>query len=215
LLAALQNNQVIYWIGLFTSGLTAFYIFRLYFSIFWNKAAASLPEKSHGEGGFVTILPLVLLAIGAASTGFIPFGDFVTSDGKPLESVFHWQFSVLPVLMGLIGFFIAFWMYKKETKLPDKMAASFGGFYKASLHKFYFDEIYLFITKKIIFNLIGKPSAWFDRNVVNGLVNATGNTTEVFSAKIKRVQSGKVQQYAVYFLLATIVMAVLFIYWWK
>lgn len=215
LLAASQNNSVIYWIGLFTSGLTAFYIFRLYFSIFWNKTATSLPEKSHGDGGFVMVLPLILLAIGAAFAGFIPFGDFVTSDGKPSETIFHWQFSVLPVLMGLIGFFIAFRMYKKETKLPGKAAALFGGFYKASLQKFYFDEIYLFITHKIIFNLIGKPAAWFDKNVVNGLINATGNTTQIFSAKIKRIQSGKVQQYAVYFLLATVVMAMLFIYWWK
>jgi len=214
LLAASQNNQVIYWIGLFTSGLTAFYMFRLYFNIFWNKAPSS-SVKSRGEGGFVMILPLILLAIGAVFAGFIPFGNFVTSDGKPLESVFHWQFSILPVLFGLVGIFIAMKMYKKENQIPDKIAASFGGFYEAALHKFYFDEIYLFITKKIIFNLIGKPAAWFDKNVVNSLVNATGNTTEIFSSKIKRIQSGKVQQYAVYFLLATVLMAVLFIYWWK
>ena len=215
LLAASQHNQVIYWIGLITSGLTAFYMFRLYFSIFWNKATPSLPEKSHGEGGFVMILPLILLAIGAAFAGFIPFGNFVTSDGKPLETVFHWQFSVLPVALGLTGILIAWRMYKKETSLPDKMAASFGGFYKAAYHKFYFDELYIFITKKIVFNLIGRPAAWFDRNVVNGLVNATGNTTEKVSTKIKGIQSGKVQQYGLYFLVATIAMAVLFIYWWK
>ncbi len=70
LLAASQNNQLIYWIGLITSGLTAFYMFRLYFSIFWSKATPSLPERSHGEGGFAMILPLILLAIGAAFAGF-------------------------------------------------------------------------------------------------------------------------------------------------
>ncbi len=161
------------------------------------------------------ILPFILLAIGAAFAGFIPFGNFVTSDGKPFEPVSHWQFSVLPVALGLIGIFIAWQMYKKESNLPDKISASFGGFYKAAYHKFYFDELYIFITKKIVFNLIGKPAAWFDRNVVNGLVNATGNTTEKVSTKIKGIQSGKVQQYGLYFLVATIAMAVLFIYWWK
>jgi len=215
LLAAWQNNQIIYWIGLFTSGLTAFYMFRLYFSIFWNKGTPSLPEKSHGEGGFAMILPLILLAIGAAFAGFIPFGNFVTADGKPFEPVTHWQFSILPVALGLIGIFIARRMYKKENSLPDKIASSFGGFYEAAYHKFYFDELYLFITRKIIFNLIGRPAAWFDRNVVNGLVNATGNTTTKVSTKIKGIQSGKVQQYGLYFLVATIAMAVLFIYWWK
>jgi NADH-quinone oxidoreductase subunit L len=215
LFAASQHNQVVYWIGLITSGLTAFYMFRLYFSIFWNKATPSLPEKSHGEGGFVMILPLILLALGAAFAGFIPFGNFVTSDGKPFEPVSHWQFSILPVALGLIGIFMAWQMYKKESNLPDKIAASFGGFYKAAYNKFYFDELYLFITKKIVFNLIGRPAAWFDRNIVNGLVNATGNTTEKVSTKIKGIQSGKVQQYGLYFLVATITMAVLFIYWWK
>lgn len=215
LLAASQNNRLIYWIGMFTSGLTAFYMFRLYFSIFWNKKTLTVNEKSHGEGGFVMNFPLILLAIGAAFSGFIPFGNFVSATGKPIEAEFHWQFSVLPVFLGLTGILIAFWMYRKESSLPAKVAASFGAFYKAAFHKFYFDELYLFITKKIIFNLIGKPAAWFDKNIVNGLVNATGNTSETISRKIKGFQSGKVQQYGMYFLFAAILIAVLFIYWWK
>jgi len=214
LLAASQNNLVVYGIGLITSGLTAFYMFRLYFSIFWSKAP-SPHENVHGEGGFAMSLPLILLAIGATFAGFIPFGNFVSADGKPLETLFHWQFSILPVVLGFAGIFTAMWMYKKENNLPDKMATSLGRFYKVAFHKFYFDELYEFITEKIIFNLIGKPAAWIDRNVVNGLVNATGNSTETLSGKIKGIQSGRVQQYAVYFLVATILVAVLFIYWWK
>ena len=98
---------------------------------------------------------------------------------------------------------------------PDKLAASLNGFYKAAYHKFYIDEIYLFITKKILFNLIGRPAAWFDKNVVDGLMNVTGNTTAAISEKIKRLQSGKVQQYAIYFLVGVIGLALLFIYVWK
>jgi NADH-quinone oxidoreductase subunit L len=71
------------------------------------------------------------------------------------------------------------------------------------------------MTKKILFNLVGRPAAWFDRNVVDGLVNFTGNTTQFVSEKIKKLQSGKVQQYAIYFLVAAIVIAVVFIYAWK
>ena len=73
----------------------------------------------------------------------------------------------------------------------------------------------MFITKKVIFNLIGRPAAWFDKNVVDGMVNLTGNTTQLVSEKIKRMQSGKVQQYAIYFLIGVIGLAVLFIYIWK
>ena len=215
LLAAWQQNPVIYWIGLITSGLTAFYMFRLYFSIFWNKAS-SLKDKAgseaHGEGGFAMMLPLILLAIGAAAAGFIPFGNFISADGTPLESHFHLDISIAPVGLGFAGIFIAMWLYKKENERPAKIAASLGGFYKLAVNKFYIDEIYLFITNKVLFNLIGRPAAWFDRNVVDGLVNVTGRVTLGISKGIKKFQSGEVQQYAIYFLTGVIVLAVVFIY---
>lgn len=211
LLAAHHHNIAIYWIALFTSGLTAFYMFRLYFSIFWNK-----PYEAHGEhhhsGSFLMTLPLILLGIGAAAAGFIPFGNYVSSDGKPLASHFDIIFSVLPVALGIAGILTAMWLYFRQSTRPDKLAASLGGLYKSAYHKFYIDEVYQFITKKILFNLVGRPAAWFDRNVVDGAVNLTGTVTQKISAGIKKVQSGRVQQYAIYFLAGVIVLAVLFIY---
>ncbi len=214
LLAAYQNNTAIYWVALITSGLTAFYMFRLYFSIFWNKSHHTHGE-SHGEGSFVMMLPLVLLGIGAAAAGFIPFGEFVSSDGNPLKSHFHLQFSIAPVALGLAGILAALWLYAKQNDKPAKLAASLGSLYKVAYHKFYIDEIYLFVTKKVLFNLVGRPAAWFDRNVVDGLINLTGNTTQAVSEGIKKLQSGKVQLYAAYFLSAAIVLVVFFIYIWK
>ena len=211
LLAAYHSNPAIYWIALITSGLTAFYMFRLYFSIFWNK-----PHHSHGahhkEGPFTMMLPLIILSIGAALAGFIPFGKYVSADGAPLESHFHLQFSIAPVALGLVGIFTAMWLYRKQNSRPDQLANSLKPVYNVSYHKFYIDEIYLFVTKKILFNLIGKPAAWFDRNVVDGLVNFTGDTTQFVSEKIKKLQSGKVQQYAIYFLVGVITLAVVYIY---
>ncbi|MFN8291344.1 MAG: NADH-quinone oxidoreductase subunit L [Chitinophagaceae bacterium] len=220
LLAAYQHNPAIYWLALLTSGLTAFYMFRLYFSIFWNKprpdhgGPAALADR-HSEAPAVMKLPLILLGIGAATAGFIPFGKFVSTDGKPLESHFHLQFSLLPVALGLAGILLAWVLYKKENERPGKIAASLGSLYRSAYHKFYIDEIYLFMTKKVLFNLVGRPAAWFDRNVVDGLVNLTGNTTQLVSEKIKKWQSGKVQQYALFFLAAVIVLAVVFIYMYK
>jgi len=214
LLAAYQHNQLIYWVALITSGLTAFYMFRLYFSIFWNKEAKQ-HENHHGEGGLAMMLPLILLAAGAALAGFIPFGKFVSADGKPLATEFHPLFSIAPVALAITGIIVAMVMYRKENDRPAKISKAAGGLYQAAYHKFYIDELYLFITKKIVFNLIGRPAAWFDKNVVDGLVNATGNTTGFISAKIKGLQSGKVQQYALYFLASVIGLAILFIYVWK
>jgi NADH-quinone oxidoreductase subunit L len=230
LLAAYENNQMIFLIALITSGLTAFYMFRLYFGIFWNKEAPSpseFPGKTkgssevrgdeahHGEGGITMMLPLILLSMGAAVSGFIPFGKYVSSDGTPLETKFHLQFSIAPVVLGLTGIFTAMWLYTKQNNRPDRVAASLSSLYKTAYNKFYIDELYLFVTKKVLFNLIGRPAAWFDKNVVDGLFNLTGNTTQLIAEKIKKIQSGKVQQYAIYFLVGVIGLALLFIYLWK
>jgi NADH-quinone oxidoreductase subunit L len=214
LLAAYNSNPTIYYIAIVTSGLTAFYMFRLYFSIFWNKEAHVHTDHQH-KGSFLMSLPLVLLAIGAALAGFIPFGQLVSSDGQLLESHFHPAFSVLPVAIGLIGIAIAWVLYKKENNKPKRIANSFNALYTAAYRKFYIDEIYLFVTKKVLFNLVGRPAAWFDRNVVDGVVNATGNATTTVSARIKKIQSGKVQAYAIYTLVGVIALAVLCIYLWK
>ena len=218
LLAASQHNTIIYWIGLITSGITAFYMFRLYFKIFWHQSSENIPqqikENTHRES-FVMMLPLVLLAIGAAFAGFIPFGEFISSDGHPLHAVFHWEFSVLPIVLGLAGIFGAFILYKKQNAKAVKIKHAFGGFYKMASHKFYIDEIYLFITKKIIFNIVGRTAAWFDKYIVDGLMNLIGKTTEEISGGIKKFQSGRVQQYAIIFLCGVLLLTVLFIYVWK
>jgi NADH-quinone oxidoreductase subunit L len=211
LLAAYHHNPAIYWIALFTSGLTAFYMFRLYFSIFWNKRHHAHGEH-HGEAPASMKFPLLLLAFGAIFAGYIPFGKYLSADGIPLASHFDIRFSILPVVLGLAGIITAWILYKKETALPDKISNSFGSLYKAAYKKFYIDEIYQFITKKILFNLVGRPAAWFDKNVVDGLVNFSGTATQFVSEKIKRLQSGKVQQYAVYFLIAAVIIAAVFIY---
>jgi NADH-quinone oxidoreductase subunit L len=214
LLAAYNSNPTLFYIALITSGLTAFYMFRLYFSIFWNKQP-DIHTEHHNKISVVMRLPLILLAIGAALAGFIPFGNFVSSDGQPLESHFNPMFSIAPVTMGVIGIAIAWMLYKKQNDKPQRIANSLSSIYKAAYRKFYIDEIYLFITSKILFNLVGRPAAWFDKNVVDGMVNATGNATAIVSARIKKIQSGKVQQYAIWSLIGVIGLAVLFIYLWK
>ena len=213
LLAAYSSNKIVYGIALFTSGLTAFYMFRLYYSIFWNKTTEI--HHHHGEGSFSMKLPLMILSVCSILAGLVHFGEYVSSDKRILETHFDPVFSIAPVVIGLLGIFIATWMYRKPTDRPASIANSFGGLYKMAYRKFYIDEIYLFITKKIIFNLIGRPAAWIDKNVVDGLMNGVANTTATISGWIKGIQSGKVQSYAIYFFGGIIALAVVFLYLWK
>lgn len=213
LLAAYHSRKTVYVLALLTSGLTAFYMFRLYFNIFWNKDTEV--NGHHGEGTFAMKLPLILLAVLAFGAGYIPFGQFVSTDGKALESEFHLAFSVAPVVLGLLGIAIAAWMYMKPNEKPQRVANAMGGLYKAAYRKFYIDEIYLFITKKIIFNLIGRPAAWIDRNIIDGLMNGIAAVTAKTSALIKGMQSGKVQNYALYFFGGVAALLIMFIYFWR
>jgi len=237
LMAAWQNHPASYYIGLITSGITAFYMFRLYFSIFWNRtpdsqlttplAADRVPPSAlavgqglpkaqhHSEGTLSMKLPLVILAIGTILVGFIPFSKFISPDGKPFVSEMHLTFSIVPVAIATIGIFIAYRLYFRRSDRPEKLAAALGGLYNAAYRKFYIDEIYLFITKKIIFNLVGKPAAWIDRNIVDGTMNGIAWTTGRISVLIKGVQSGRVQSYALYFFGGIVVLIIVFLYLWK
>jgi len=211
LLAAYEHNKVIYWVALLTSGLTAFYMFRLYFRVFWNKPYHP-HTQAHGEGTWSMMIPLIILSVGAISAGYIPFGEYVSADGKKLEMEFHLAFTLLPVGISLVGILVAMWLYRIENGKPDAMAASLGRFYKAAYRKFYIDEIYLFVTRKMLFNGVGKPAAWIDRNIVDGIMNVSGTVTLWVSERIKGLQSGKVQQYAIYFLAGVVVLVVYFLY---
>ena len=213
LLAASHSNKIVFYIALITSGITAFYMFRLYFSIFWNKKTEV--HNHHSEGPFSMKLPLMILAICSLLAGFIPFGKYISTDKKVLESHFDPMFSIAPVLIGVMGILIAAWMYRKQNDKPLKISQSLGGLYKAAYRKFYIDEIYLFITKKIIFNLMGRPAAWIDKNIVDGLMNGIANTTGAISGFIKGIQSGKVQSYAIYFFGSIVALAIVFLYLWK
>lgn len=209
--AAHENNSLIYYIALITSGITAFYMFRLYLSIFWNKEFHAHDMKMH-KPGLSMNLPLIILALLSICAGFIPFGNFVTSDGRILENHFDLLFSIAPVSIGILGILLAINFYAKQNTKSEKLATALGGIYKSAYRKFYIDEIYLFITQKIIFNLVGRPAAWIDKNIVDGLMNLIGNTTTKISEIIKGLQSGKVQSYAMYFLGGVLGLVILFIY---
>ena len=214
LMAAFHSNKIIYGVALFTAAMTSFYMFRLYFSIFWSKEAAH-HDHHHGEGTWSMKLPLVILSICAVGVGMIPFSSFVTSDGVALETHTDLMFSLAPVSLTIIAISLAAYLYKTQNQKPDQLATAWGGIYKAAYKKFYIDEVYLFVTQKIIFPFIGQPIAWVDKNIVDGFVQSSATVTARISSSIKGLQSGKIQSYTLYFFGGIIALSLLFIYIWK
>jgi NADH-quinone oxidoreductase subunit L len=132
LLAAYEGNKAIYFIALFTAGLTAFYMFRLYFMIFWQKEKSY--HTDHGEAPMSMKLPLIVLAALTIVVGFIPFAQYVSSDGKAFDTSLHLMFSIAPIAMVIIGIGIAFSLYKSANDKPAKLAIALGGLYRTAYH---------------------------------------------------------------------------------
>ncbi len=213
MVAAWHHNKILFSIEYLVAGLTAFYMFRLYYSIFWGKATHY--HHTPHEAPYVMTIPLMVLAFGAVFAGFLPFNELVTSDGMPFEAHLDYSIAIPSVLVALLGIGIATAMYRKTNSLPDKLAGVFGNGYKWAYHKFYMDEVYLFVTKKIIFAYISAPVAWFDRHIVDGFMNLVASTIQSLSNLIKNFQSGKLQQYGYVFVTGALALVLIFVYLWK
>jgi len=187
-------------------------MFRLYFSIFWGKEQHY--HHTPHEAPKVMTIPLMLLSLGAIFAGFLPFASYVTSDGLPFVSHINMAIAIPAILVGVLGALTAMVLYRKENNIPERISAGLGGFYRAAYHKFYIDELYLFITKKIIFNYVSRPIAWFDRHIVDGSMNGVSYVTNEVSGRIRNFQSGQLQQYAWVFVTGAIGLALAFIYLW-
>ena len=210
LVAALHHNKLLFAVEFIVAGLTAFYMFRLYFSVFWGKDRHY--HHTPHESPLTMSIPLMFLAIASVFAGFLPFHHLVTSDKIGFVTEMNYMVAIPSVLIGLFGIAMAWILYKKESEVPAKLAKSWGILYTATYNKFYFDEIYLFVTKKIIFNYISRPIAWFDRHVIDGFMVGIGTVTEKVSYQIRGMQSGQLQHYAFMFVAGTLALALSMIY---
>jgi NADH-quinone oxidoreductase subunit L len=210
LVAALHHNKLLFAVEFIVAGLTAFYMFRLYFNVFWGKDRHY--HHTPHESPLTMSIPLMFLAFMSIVAGFIPFTELVTSDKVAFESEMNFMVAIPSVLIGLFGIAMAWILYKKESDIPAKLAKSWGILYTATYNKFYWDEIYLFVTRKIIFNYISRPIAWFDRHIIDGFMVGIGLVTEKVSYQIKGMQSGQLQHYAFMFVAGTLALALSMIY---
>ena len=161
------------WVGWIMTGIaamTAFYMFRLYYGIFWGTENKEAHEHhTPHEAPLTMTVPLIILSV-------------IT-----------------------VGICLATYIFKGERQpIADKLYATFPRLHRAAYKRFYQDEIWLFVTHKVIFNLVSKPIAWFDRHVIDGTFNFMAWGTSEAGESIRGWQSGDVRQYAVWFLTGTV-----------
>lgn len=213
LTACFQFSPAMGWIMTIIAAMTAFYMFRLYCGIFWGKENKELhAEHTPHESPLAMTFPLMFLAAVTVVAGFIPFGHFVSSNGHAYDIHLDTQVMLTSIVIAVIAIALAVSIYARSKQpVADALASRFRGLWTAAYHRFYIDEIYQFITHKIIFGCISRPIAWWDRHVVDGFFNFLAWSTDATSDEIRGLQSGRVQQYALVFLLGALILILMLI----
>jgi NADH-quinone oxidoreductase subunit L len=201
------------------SFLTAFYMFRLVFVVFYGKNNVPADVHPHEPGWYKPlILPLILLAIPAVIIGFLvgwppddgAFHHFIEPVFEPALVALKnaggiipaagltqttFLLMVLSLVVALSGIFFAWLLYYKPSPLPAVLARNLGYLHDALLHRLYFDELY----HKVLVDG-GKALAFalwrFDQKVIDGVVNGVAGLVRGGSGRLRRVQTGFVQGYA-------------------
>jgi NADH-quinone oxidoreductase subunit L len=205
LAAADRHAPWMYWVGVITAGMTAFYVFRAIFLAFFGKYRG----KAHPhESPFVMIGPLVVLAALSLAGGyFFKVPEFLAPLFPLAKEADDIGPVVVSVAFGLGGIALAWLFYVFKPGLPDQVAATFSGLYKLIYNKYFVDEIY----DAVVVNPIVSGSRevlWkgVDVAVIDGAVNGVGNRARGIGSVLKRLQSGNIRSYAAWVLLGSVVL---------
>jgi NADH-quinone oxidoreductase subunit L len=193
--AAYQRAPWMYWLGVFTAGMTAFYVFRAWFLAFTGQYRGHGDHHPH-ESPYVMTLPLMVLAVGSIAGGFL-------SVPKWLEPLFPEKGGEDPVLVwtsagaGMLGILISYIFYVARPGLADSVANALGGVYKLVYNKYFVDEIY----GATVVNPVVKGSTFvlwrgMDSGLIDGIVNGVGNRSRGVGGILRLMQSGSIRVYA-------------------
>ena len=211
LTACFRFSPVMGWIMTGIAAMTAFYMFRLYYGIFWGTENKTLhAAHTPHEAPLTMTFPLLFLAAVTCVAGFIPFGNLISSNGEAYTIHLDMQVATTSIIIALLSIGLATWMYAgPKQPVADKLAHTFSRLHTAAYHRFYMDEVWMFFTKKIIFRCISTPIAWGDRHVIDQFFNFTAWSTHATADEIRDMQSGNVQQYSIWFLAGALILTLI------
>ena len=198
------------WIMTAIAGMTAFYMFRLYYGIFWGRENRELHARhTPHESPLAMTVPLAFLALVTVGAGFIPFGRFVSANGHAYDIHLDWTVACTSIVVAVAAIALATWMYARDKQpVAEMLALRFSRLHRAAYRRFYMDEAWLFVTKRIIFRCVSVPVAWFDRHVVDQFMNFMAWGANAAGESVQPVQNGRIQTYTWWFLGGIIVLTV-------
>lgn len=177
--------------------LTAFYMFRVVFVVFFGPAKAAdghghdhgKPHHGGGDPGFLMAGPLWVLAIAA-----LAIGGYFTLHHPESEFALPGWLTPVAVLVALSGILLAFLTYERRVVSADALASAFGPIRRAALAKFWIDDLFEAMYRRLLLGL-ARVIGWTDRYIVDGVLNVISAWTLDGGDALRRIQTGRVGDY--------------------
>jgi NADH-quinone oxidoreductase subunit L len=211
-----EGDYALWFIGLGTALLTAFYMFRLYFSVF--EGSVVKPERIHihdaARAMAAALVPLAALSIvgGVINLPVLltleHFLEPVVGESEVPPGLTPWVLAGAALLVAIGGILAARRLYlagdgeRLRRDLQDRALP----LVTAARNKFYVDRIYGAVLVLPAKRLAAFSADFFDRRIVDGVVNGTASLVARAAEGLRRVQTGYVRNYAVVFLLGVVVL---------
>ena len=211
--AAYLHAPWMYWIGVVTAGMTAFYVFRALFLCFFGEYRGDLEDShghghdahghddAHGHGGIhesppVMWIPLAILALLSLGGGFINIPQYLEPMFKPVEGAPEWL-GYVAIAAGLGGIGIAALFYLVSPAIPEALASTFATPYRWILNKYFVDEFY---DSTVVEPMIDGSRVFLwrvaDSRIIDGAVNGAGTVARATGSLLRLAQSGYIRNYA-------------------
>jgi NADH-quinone oxidoreductase subunit L len=196
--AAYVQAPWMFWVGAFTAGLTAFYVFRAFFLTF----AGTYRGHHHPHESPITMTgPLMILAVLSFAGGFINIPHWL-SPAFPLAEHENTTAMIISSTLGILGILIAFFLYVVRPSLAESIKNSAGPVYSLIANKYYVDEVYHAavvnpvkgISRSVLWH--GVDEGLIDRFGVTGLARVVRG----WGALLRQFQSGSIRNYATWVL---------------
>jgi NADH-quinone oxidoreductase subunit L len=205
--AAYAHAPWMYWVGVITAGMTAFYVWRAFWLTFMGE------YKGHGdphESPWSMLGPLVVLAFLSLAGGFLFNVPEILNNMFPVaEGAENYTLTAISVVFGLAGIGLSYYMYVVNKAVPERLATSMSGLYNLIYNKYFVDEVY---DATVVNPMMtgSRTVLWHgaDQGLIDGIVNGVGSQSRGIGGILRRLQSGNIRSYATWVVLGSVALLI-------
>jgi NADH-quinone oxidoreductase subunit L len=206
-----EYSPVLWFLGMVASILTAFYMFRLLYLTFYRNFRGTHEQEHHlHESPKSMTIPLIVLAVLSILGGFLGLPEFwgftnwmhhhldsiiLHKNPSVLNHTTEWMLMGIAVIAASVTIVFAYLIYIKKQTLPEAKDEKLTGLKKVIYNKYYVDEIYAMIITKPLNAISDLFYKFFDKQVIDGLVNGVGSVVVGMSSIVRKAQTGHIGVY--------------------